>query len=225
MAAVSTPTPELPFSRAEYAHIYEPAEDTFLLLDALDADAALLRDGSRRLCVEIGSGSGCVSAFAAAVVGKNDCAHLCTDINPHAASATARTGSANSVALSPILSPLLSSLSSRSRAAGGLIDILLFNPPYVPTTAEEEAAAQAAGGIAGAWAGGATGTNLVEALLEDGLETILAPGGLFYLLALRANDPPALVAKMQAKGLLAEIAMQRRAGGEHLFVIRAQRPR
>jgi release factor glutamine methyltransferase len=54
MAAVSTPTPELPFSRAEYAHIYEPAEDTFLLLDALDADAALLRDGSRRLCVEIG---------------------------------------------------------------------------------------------------------------------------------------------------------------------------
>jgi release factor glutamine methyltransferase len=106
-----------------------------------------------------------------------------------------------------------------------LIDILLFNPPYVPTTAEEEAAAQAAGGIAGAWAGGATGTNLVEALLEDGLEvssgalacwrhgalthrkqTILAPGGLFYLLALRANDPPALVAKMQAKGLLAEVS-------------------
>lgn len=49
-----TPTPNLPLSKQDYLHVYEPAEDTFLLLDALDADKALLRSKAPSLCVEIG---------------------------------------------------------------------------------------------------------------------------------------------------------------------------
>lgn len=45
--------------------------------------------------------------------------------------------------------------------------MLLFNPPYVPTSEEEEEAAQSGAGIAGSWAGGATGTRLVDALIDD----------------------------------------------------------
>lgn len=56
------PTPSLShISKADYEHVYEPAEDTFILLDALEADADALRNGSLggqgkkpRLCVEIG---------------------------------------------------------------------------------------------------------------------------------------------------------------------------
>lgn len=45
--------------------------------------------------------------------------------------------------------------------------MLLFNPPYVPTTEEEEQQAQRDAAIAGSWAGGNTGTKLLEVLFED----------------------------------------------------------
>jgi release factor glutamine methyltransferase len=56
------PTPSLShISKADYEHVYEPAEDTFVLLDALEADADVLKSGALggasrkpRLCVEIG---------------------------------------------------------------------------------------------------------------------------------------------------------------------------
>lgn len=50
------PTPDLShLKRIDYDRdIYEPAEDTFALLDALEADAPRLRDARPRLCLEIG---------------------------------------------------------------------------------------------------------------------------------------------------------------------------
>lgn len=50
------PLPSLEhFNFREYEHFYEPAEDTFLLIDALEADASFLRATVRpRLCLEIG---------------------------------------------------------------------------------------------------------------------------------------------------------------------------
>lgn len=53
------------------------------------------------------------------------------------------------------------------RSTPGKLDIILFNPPYVPTTAEEEEQAQRDAEIAGSWAGGNTGTKLLEVLIED----------------------------------------------------------
>jgi hypothetical protein len=38
----------------DYEQVYEPAEDTFLLADILEADAAQLRTLRPKICVEIG---------------------------------------------------------------------------------------------------------------------------------------------------------------------------
>lgn len=53
--------------------VYEPAEDTFLLLDALEEDADHLRALKPTICVEVGSGSGCVSAFLGRILKDEPC--------------------------------------------------------------------------------------------------------------------------------------------------------
>uniref|UniRef100_A0A2K5J309 Methyltransferase HEMK2 n=1 Tax=Colobus angolensis palliatus TaxID=336983 RepID=A0A2K5J309_COLAP len=53
--------------RGVFSDVYEPAEDTFLLLDALEAAAAEL--AGVEICLEVGAGSGVVSAFLASMIG------------------------------------------------------------------------------------------------------------------------------------------------------------
>ena len=84
------PTPDISHLKAkDYEHIYEPAEDTFALLDALEQDAEELKSARPRICLEIGSasfihgihllnerhrsGSGCVSAFTASILSRSCC--------------------------------------------------------------------------------------------------------------------------------------------------------
>ena len=47
------------------------------------------------------------------------------------------------------------------------MDILLFNPPYVPTDSDEADEAQQGANIAGAWAGGQDGMAVTEILLDQ----------------------------------------------------------
>ena len=47
------------------------------------------------------------------------------------------------------------------------VDVLIFNPPYVPTEEEEALNAQVQGDIAGAWAGGFDGMAITNRLLDD----------------------------------------------------------
>ena len=46
------------------------------------------------------------------------------------------------------------------------MDVLIFNPPYVPTMEEEEQAGQETASIAAAWAGGQTGMTATNTLLD-----------------------------------------------------------
>ncbi|KZW02638.1 putative methylase [Exidia glandulosa HHB12029] len=210
------PTPDLAhLTKQDYDVVYEPAEDTFILLDALEADAEVLRAIKTPICLEIGSGSGCVSAFLGVILGA-DAVYLCTDINPHAALCTLRTGAQNKVALSPVIASLASPFAQRLRRK---IDVLVFNPPYVPTSADEVLDAQDAGGIAGAWAGGKDGMRVTNVLLGM-LDDLLAPEGRFYLVALKQNDIPGITRRLREEQRMdCKIVLQRRAGREHLHVL------
>ena len=219
------PTPSIShLTKSDFRSVYEPAEDTFILLDALEADASSLTCAfSSPLCVEIGSGSGVVTTFLSQIFGSGSAAYIAIDLNPHANTCTVSTGKANNgLYIEAIRTSLLSALRPR---IDGKVDVLLFNPPYVPTEEEEETMAQSNAGIEGAWAGGETGTRLVDELIDGGeVRDALSKGGRFYLVAIKQNDPPGLVRRLQQQGLDADVVFARRAGGEHLHVIRAIKP-
>lgn len=210
---VSTPSTSH-VTRAEWDQVYEPAEDTFALLDALEADAALLRSHPCPLVVELGCGSGVVSTFVATLLGPHHGVQLATDLNPVATTVAARTAHHNSrKPIDTILTSLLLGLAPRLR---GKIDVLLFNPPYVPTTEAEEAFAQRAAStdraLYASWAGGSTGTALVDALLLGSsisggipLWDLLAPGGSAYVVAIKQNDPRGMVKRLEQLGFEAEV--------------------
>ncbi|GAA5954956.1 hypothetical protein JCM10213_008046 [Rhodosporidiobolus nylandii] len=215
------PTPTYSHLKAaDFEDVYEPAEDTFILLDALEQDQELLK-GSR-VCVEIGSGSGCVSAFLGAICGSSSALYLCTDLNPPSTVATLKTGLANSVPLQPILTDLTAALLPRLERQ---VDVLIFNPPYVETYDEEAELAQEGGVIERAWAGGQGGMRVTNRVLEQVEEkTLLSERGLFYLVAVPQNKPVEILKQMKERGLHGEIVLKRRAGREHLHILRFSRP-
>ncbi|KAJ7071484.1 S-adenosyl-L-methionine-dependent methyltransferase [Mycena amicta] len=212
------PTPDLSHLKpVDYEHVYEPAEDTFILLDALEQDADELRRLRPRLSLEIGSGSGCASAFLGSILGPSEALFLCTDINPHACMCTTATGQQNKTPLNGINTSLAYPLLSRLQSA---VDIILFNPPYVPTVPDEATMAQSARGIGGAWAGGEDGMQITHVFLPH-VSRLLSPGGRFYLVAVAENNIPAIQQRMSEEySLDSQIVLRRRAGREHLSVIR-----
>ena len=129
--------------------VYDPAEDSFLLVDAALKEA---RPGERVL--EIGTGSGIVSLFV-----KDIANVIATDINPYAA----RNARLNGVQV--VRTDLYNGICSK-------FDLVIFNPPYLPTPEEERLKSW----LNRAFDGGPTGRNEIARFLK-GVDRILAPGG------------------------------------------------
>nr|XP_020759238.1 hemK methyltransferase family member 2 isoform X2 [Odocoileus virginianus texanus] len=201
MAAPSFPTPLYGHvGRGAFSDVYEPAEDTFLLLDALEAAAGELT--GVEICLEVGSGSGVVSAFLASVIGPQ-ALYMCTDVNPEAAACTLETARCNKVHIQPIITDLVKGLLPRLKEK---VDLLVFNPPYVVTPPEESQVCSfhkylevgeeenqfslqvGSHGIQAAWAGGRSGREVIDRFLPLAPD-LLSPRGLFYLVTTKENNP------------------------------------
>jgi release factor glutamine methyltransferase len=238
---VLIPTPE--YGKL-HESVYEPAEDSFILLDALEADAAELRASKPTICLEIGSGSGIASAFLSTIVEPSSALFMSTDINPHACLATQATSILNRAHLNPINTNLVSPILERVQAAGGA-DVLVFNPPYVPTDEDELTRTQLEAEIGATWAGGVDGMVVTNVVL-DLLPRLLNPNsGRIYLVAVSANQPAQIISRMSEYGLQGEVScallvrftcdrmlmvllplqivLKRRAGREMLHVIKLTR--
>ncbi|KAM6290205.1 methyltransferase N6AMT1 [Porphyrio hochstetteri] len=214
MAAPALPTPRYDHvgPHGPFRDVYEPAEDTFLLLDALEQDAARLRQAGIEICLEIGSGSGVVSAFlASSVIGSNTL-YICTDINPMAAYCTQETALLNNVHLQPVITDLVKGLSPR---LNGTVDLLLFNPPYVVTPSEEVESH----GIEASWAGGKKGREVMDRVFPL-VPDLLSPGGLFYLVTIKENNPDEILETMKKCGLEGTRVLSRQAGQEVLTILK-----
>ncbi|KAG7259102.1 hypothetical protein CRUP_007067 [Coryphaenoides rupestris] len=166
------------------------------------------------VCVEVGSGSGVISAFLASVVGPS-ALYLCTDVNSAAAFCTDRTASCNAVSLQPVVTDLVECLLPR---LCGKVDVLLFNPPYVVTPSEEVGSS----GIEAAWAGGRRGREVIDRFLPV-VTQLLSNQGLFYLVTIAENCPEEIIRLLGKEGLSGGPCLARRARNERLSVLRFHR--
>jgi release factor glutamine methyltransferase len=99
--------------------VYSPAEDSLLLAKALEGVRG-------RSCLEIGCGTGLISIFLA----RNGNGVIATDINPFAVECTIRNARDNGVNIEVRHTDLFKGIK-------GEFDLIIFNPPYLPSKKED----------------------------------------------------------------------------------------
>ena len=200
-------------SYKDYDLVYEPSDDTFLLCDALHQDIDYLFSVQPLLCLEIGCGSGTVITYLQLILDKiMPCVYLAVDINPVACRTCIRTSRHNLCSVDVIQADLADAILPHS------VDILIFNPPYVPTPNEEIQGS----GIEVSWAGGEDGRMVIDRLLLQ-LDRILSSKGVLYMVLVEENKPLQIIDWLETMGFAATICLQRRASNELLMILRAVR--
>jgi len=181
---------------ADPGQVYPVREDTFLLLEAALRE---VRPSDRVL--ELGTGSGYIARHLAGRVALL----VATDVNPCACRA----------AVSPGVGIARADLTAGIR---GQFDLVLFNPPYLPTRPEE----RVDDWLEKALDGGETGRVVIARLLTD-LPRILAPGGRVLLIISELTGEKEVLGLLGDAGFEACIVRGERVEGERLMVVRAIR--
>lgn len=210
------PTPDV----AADDRVYEPAEDSFLLLDCFEESLLQLKLQYRNPVVcEIGCGSGVVTAFLKQHVFP-DGFFIATDINPTACETAMSTVEKNKLEGSHCgtISVLQMSLTTGLRK--NIIDLLVFNPPYVPAEEVPEIPTKVDDytWLDLALLGGHDGMVVTWDVLNH-LDDTLAPGGIAYILFCARNKPEDVAETMRKRGWVVETVIHRKAGWEVLSVL------
>ncbi|KAF0974335.1 hypothetical protein FDP41_006367 [Naegleria fowleri] len=228
---------------SDFKLVYEFNDDTYLLVDALEKDyihSHLLKtltgkENSPQLkfCLEIGCGSGYVTTFVYKLL--NSCYEkflkssgvsfclLCTDINPNAAAMTWKTFERN-MKQSPKFIPSLFDVvlcdfaSAFEKRLKNKIDLLIFNPPYVPCEKDEMGFSD----VRAAYAGGENGREVIDRFLPM-VKNILSPNGVFYFVLIEDNNPQEIMKLMSQEeygSFQSSVVLKKRVQGEHLYIVK-----
>lgn len=174
-------------------HVYPPAEDSFLMIDALSGNIQ-----NDQTVLELGCGSGIISVFARDYSSKI----TATDLSPHAVNCAKLNG------IPAIRTDLFAGIK-------GTFDLVIFNPPYLPTSEEE---------YTGIWddlmvGGGSDGRKTIERFIAE-VGDHLSPKGRVLLLVSSLTGIEEVCRIMRNRGLNVEIAARSRHFFEELVVLK-----
>jgi release factor glutamine methyltransferase len=184
-----------------YPDVYDPAEDSFLLLEALNIDP-------NDSILELGTGCGIIAL---------DCARkgsriICTDINPFAVQLTRCNIERNQRILRGSIEIRQGDLFSVLHE-NELFNVIIFNPPYLPTKKQEKVG----GWFDIATDGGQNGLRVTRQFIQ-GLKKHLLNTGRAYFIFSSLSSRVTLEHYLKNERLSSCIVTRRKFDGEELDV-------
>jgi len=184
-------------------HVYEPAEDTFLIAEKM----AVTEDDT---VLEIGTGCGILVVLAA----QKAKTVVAVDINPYALECASRNAETNG-AKEKILfrhGDLFQSIKKNE-----CFSLILFNSPYLPSEPDEEKS-----WIGKAWAGGPSGRQVIDRFIADAPKR-LADGGRILLVQSSLSDLNRTLEMFKERNLHAMVVAQVKVPFESIVLVEAKR--
>jgi len=187
-----------------FLKVYEPSDDTFLIADCLE-----VKEGARVL--DLGTGCGILGILAAEraerIIG--------IDINPHAVRCAKANAKTNGIEgkMDLVRGDLFQPLKSDEK-----FDLILFNPPYLPTPEREGRR----GWLEKAWSGGPSGRRVIDRFLFEAPRH-LTQEGVILLTQSDLSNIKRTLAILERKGLKTEILDELKFPFETIFLLRATR--
>lgn len=188
--------------------VYEPSEDTFLLLEAAlkhcSGLAGGVQRGSKGKLLEVGIGSGLI---ACALAKKMSLDVEGVDVDSRALKVAKKNAELNNLIIDFYESDIFSNV-------GGKYNYVIFNPPYVASEGSREE-----GGSVKALDGGVKGRELIDRFLE-GVGERLEKSGFALMLQSSLNGIAGTNKVAEEQGLSAEVVAREGLFFEELVVFK-----
>jgi release factor glutamine methyltransferase len=182
-------------------HVYEPAEDTFLLAEKMtvEEDDAVL---------DMGTGCGILAVLAAEKAKRV----VAVDINPYAIECAIKNAEMNSAKITFRHGDLFQPIKPNEH-----FSLILFNSPYLPSEPDEERS-----WIGKAWAGGSNGRKVIDRFVMDA-PNFLAAGGRVQLVQSSLSDVDRTLKMFSERSLQAMVVAQVKVAFERIVLVEAKR--
>ncbi|MCK5031285.1 MAG: methyltransferase [Thermoplasmatales archaeon] len=192
------------FNRLEidlHPDVYDLSEDSFLLLEAIQI-------APEDVVLEIGTGCGLIALEAS----RQGARVICTDINPYALRLTRNNIKKNKHLLIGSIEVRKGDLFTVVKD-GELFDIILFNPPYLPTSEKEKVDRW----FDMATDGGKDGLAVTKRFLKD-VQKYLSSNGRAYFVFSSLSDRLKLEEYLKKETLRYEVVLSSRFHDESLDI-------
>jgi release factor glutamine methyltransferase len=184
-------------------HVYEPAEDSFLLAEKM----TVTEDDT---VLDMGTGCGILAVLAA----EKAKSVLAVDINPYAIECAIKNAETNGVKErikfrnGDLFQPIKPNAN---------FSLILFNAPYLPSEPDEERS-----WIGKAWAGGSNGRKVIDRFVMDA-PNFLAAGGRVQLVQSSLSDVDRTLKMFSERSLQAMVVAQVKVAFERIVLVEAKR--
>jgi release factor glutamine methyltransferase len=184
-------------------HVYEPAEDTFLIAENMKVE-------EDDVVLDVGTGCGILAVLAA-----EKAKHVvAVDVNPYAIECARKNAEVNSVEgkIEFRCGDLFQPIKPNEK-----FSLILFNAPYLPSEPDEERS-----WIGKAWAGGPDGRAVIDRFVV-GVSNFLADRGRIQLVQSSLSNVNRTLDAFSEVGLEARVAAQVKVPYESIVLIEARR--